>query len=311
MSLNKWPNKTKQYFAILTEDWKKRGISVEEGILELFGRNPNIGKAQMNGVFEQSSKKDVFLSKPELSEAPTENAILIFDIISGAGFEDKDIEAFTQTIEYLTKNCTEINTNLTKQKYTGEYSQVCDFLDIINKDKIGGDNQYDKFITIWNNIKLIYSRLNLDLFDIITTEQFVLNKIQYIKDKIVSIKDITNEKLFNLINSLFAAEESEKDKTEIKNVIVDILYETYNKILKELTNYCETIKTENKVEIIPDDMQEKFKQICTELVSKLLNEFVNLSSKLESKSWVSFTGKTIGKVQYGMELFKEISNELK
>ena len=60
-------------------------------------------------------------------------------------------------------------------------------LDIINKDKIGGDNQYDKFITIWNNIKLIYSRLNLDLFDIITTEQFVLNKIQYIKDKILLI----------------------------------------------------------------------------------------------------------------------------
>jgi hypothetical protein len=36
--LTNWPNKIKKYMAILDEDWRKRGLSSEEGILELLGR---------------------------------------------------------------------------------------------------------------------------------------------------------------------------------------------------------------------------------------------------------------------------------
>ena len=56
-------------------------------------------------------------------------------------------------------------------------------------------------------------------------------------------------------------------------------------------------------------MKKQFKKIFVECVRELLNDYINLSSKLKTKSWTSFIGKTIGRVNFGMQIYKDLSRK--
>ena len=127
LAANNWPNKIKAYMAILHEDWQKRGLKPEEGIIELLGREMK-SETLAPGLFEGVN----------IDNQPNEGFAIanIEEFYKGLGFTEEIEGTIKETIEGFFKGSSSlVKIELSEiKKYKGNYGLICELLDTINTE---------------------------------------------------------------------------------------------------------------------------------------------------------------------------------
>ena len=127
LAANNWPNKIKAYMAILHEDWLAKGLTVEQGILELLGREMK-SETLTPGLFDGIN----------IDNKPNEGFAFanIENLWKGLGFDKEVEDTIKETCNKLFQGSTSfIKIELSEiKKYQGNYGAICELVDIINEE---------------------------------------------------------------------------------------------------------------------------------------------------------------------------------
>ena len=290
-----WPNKIKAYMAILHEDWQKRGLSTEQGILELLGREMNV-KTMASGLFDGANNDN--------QAAEGFAFVNIEDFYKGLGFTEEIDNTVKETINGIFQGSSSfIKIELSEiKKYQGNYGAICELVDIINNEEIPKLNlSTDEHIIVigklYRYIKSLCLFVGVETFLFDFIESYILNIIKKASD---ATEDFVVENVTKTIAYIFThnillkgtsitTEQLNKIMTTVDTFCFELLQDLYSKVSTEIKNYCISIKDKepiNNVEL-NSDLNTRITNIIEEFLNETLNKFITLEDNISKELGVT------------------------
>jgi len=318
LSISNWPLKIKRYMSILNEDWEKRGITIEEGILELLGRAPS-NNFQLTGLIENINN-DKELNK-DFTFIDIES---FFKDVGFTGEIDKNLKKTINELFQGTPSLIKID-DVEIKKYNGKYESICNYIDFIENEvtsiNLSNDDSFIRTAKLYVYIKKMCLLVGVDLFLFNLFENYFKNILQSASNSTTDfvINNIGEVLLYIFTHDIFQKNlnltEQQKEEIVIKvssfsyNIFIDL----YNKIVVEIKKYCNSIKVNKKVPIKEPEPAETQQQELSETQQQEPSETQQQEpSEIEINNIIldifnNFTKETVINIQ---KLQKEINEEI-